>query len=100
MEVSDIVKKKYSDAEFLYVIDKLDNDDVIQLHHEVEDIYEDCCDSLRKAIKEFKDTGIPKDPEWFHKCKRLANIRKRHLMMIQRELKMRNITKDEVQNTR
>lgn len=89
MEVGDIVKKKYSDVEFLHVIDKLGNDDVIQLHNRVRDIYEDCCDSLRSAIKEFRDTGIPKDPEWFHRCKRLANIRKRQLMMIQRELNMR-----------
>mgnify|MGYP005659230899 CR=1 FL=1 len=99
-EVNKIIEAKYSDEEFLGAVKGLENSEVIELFKEVERIHRECVGELKIAIDEFRDTGIPSNSEWFHKCKGLANIRKQHLMMLRRELSIRSISKNEIQNTR
>tara|TARA_Y100000361_G_C11051344_1_gene285372 strand:- start:120 stop:392 length:273 start_codon:yes stop_codon:yes gene_type:complete len=87
--VGEISKGKYSDGEFLYEIRSLDIEDLRELLAEIKHIHDGAQDKLNGAMKKFRETGIAADPEWFSKCKMVTNIRKKHILMIERQISLR-----------
>ena len=88
--VDQILGQHLNDDTFINRIVQLDDSELSDILDEVKDIYQECQAKISESIAKFKDTGIPASPEWFAKCKKVMNIRKKHMLMIEREIKLRH----------
>jgi hypothetical protein len=86
--VSEIVNSKLTDEQFLGELSELSKDELTELLDKITDIHNECRDEVRTSIKEFRETGIPSDPVWFNKCKKVTTIRSRQMLMVVREIRI------------
>ena len=84
-----IINGRYSDGEFLDEISDLDDQELDYLLNETKRVLDGAKAKIVGAKKKFIKTGIAADPEWFSKCKAVVNIRKKHILMIEREVSLR-----------
>ena len=84
--VSQILKAKLTDEEFLKELQGLTLLQLNKLLKGVTKIRDECRGELRTAIGLFRGGGTPAEPEWFSRCKSLTNIRRKHMLMLTREI--------------
>ena len=87
--VDEIVKGKHSDIVFLSKIQDLEDEDLEYVLEDITEIHAAAKGKITTAVGQFRETGIAADPEWFSKCKTVVNIRKKHILMIEREIRIR-----------
>jgi len=89
--VSIICSSRLTDEEFVHSIEPLNHGELSDLLTRITEIRDECLSELKEAIREFRETGIPSEPEWFRKCKSLTNIRNKHIMIVKRKLNKHDI---------
>ena len=88
--VEQLLDARLNDTSFVAQLKSLPSMELRDALDAVMAVCEECEGKISGSISRFRDPGIPADPEWFTKCKKLLNIRKKHTLMIEREIHLRH----------
>jgi hypothetical protein len=92
--VEEIMNERYEDEEFRLLMEELGNETLVELKEALKVEIVSLRDAMRKVIKEYRDTGIPSDPDVFHARKMKYNIRLKQKLMAKHEIhKVRSLAK-------
>lgn len=88
--IDELVGSRLKDREFIHLLGYMNDTELKDSLAKIESIHDQCLAKVNGSVERFKQTGIPADPAWFDKTKDLVNIRKKHILMIEREIKVRH----------